>query len=454
MKRLLSLIVVSVALFSCRQNITNTITYERGTYVEVNVPNYNINDPVFVSKAIVFYPPGYDQSDTTVKYPIAYILHGFGGNYTYFRDVYDIGNILSYLIATGEAKPMILVLVNGINSFGGSFYTNSILFGNYRSYLISDLIPYIESQVIGKQKLTGERYIGGYSMGGYGSGKLAALHPDLFDKVAILSGPLGFAIYLESQVQNDLMNILKAENAKDSLVFGIDSIWIYQGDTITHKFIYLGSKVISQRFPQTFDTLVTFLLPDGKSFVYQDTSYIQNDTLVVVKFLGKRYNIQGAPIKAFTNFLVALSAAFSPKADACANFSADFDYVIQNNDPVCIGFSMPISKAIDNVDINLLQNVWIPNHDVQQLIDDNGNNIVANNVRWYISHGNYGELEVMIAYMNQLAITKLKTVYGNQFAQSVEYYTYQGDSDPFGFPATHNQYIYEEIGNMLRFFSR
>jgi len=85
MKRFVSFIALGVLLagYGCTKK-DSTINFELGTYsVPEVVPDNTVSpyDPYFDSKVIIYYPPGYDLSDSTTKYPVAYFLHGFGGLY-------------------------------------------------------------------------------------------------------------------------------------------------------------------------------------------------------------------------------------------------------------------------------------------------------------------------------------------------------------------------------------
>ena len=86
---------------------------------------------------------------------------------------------------------------DGKNKYGGSFYLNSELIGNYEDYVVNEVVSHIDKNY----RTLRERdacVIAGASMGGYGSVTLAMKHPDVFSAVAALSPPLGFNIMIDS----------------------------------------------------------------------------------------------------------------------------------------------------------------------------------------------------------------------------------------------------------------
>ena len=129
----------------------------------------------------IYLPPSYGSSNK--KYPVMYYLHGYGGNANEAR---VITNILDNYILADKAQEMIVVGINGNNRFGGSFYANSPITGNWRDFVINDVIGYIDSNY---RTLTQAKYRGivGYSMGGYAAINIALKHPDKFKHVFGLS---------------------------------------------------------------------------------------------------------------------------------------------------------------------------------------------------------------------------------------------------------------------------
>ena len=449
----------------------NTISFDLGMYSDpTEVPGVLVTqyDPTFESKIIIYYPPGYNAADTSIKYPVAYFLHGYGGDYTYYKDVYDLGTLMSYLMATDSIEPMILVFVNGRNLFYGSFYTNSEyggnpVFGLHEDYFVSELVPYVENQLIGDEKLNGERYIAGYSMGGYGAFMLAAKHSDLFHKAAALSGPHAFAIFAASDsARQGLFNFLHDELSLDSLQFLVVRNYLVGEAVVRADTLQNTYTAVEDRLPVGLDTLFYIFTKPGTMVI--DT--VLNQTLVGDTIVETRYQVihtyaRTYP-KRFTMYMTALSGAFTPKVGQCTNFSVDStgnEYIVAIVDSgagLCAGIRLPVYKNLDGNLVNDVIAEWINDHDVQKLLQDNAANIVSSGIKWYMSSGTGtgSDLETVIYAMNQVAENVLKNIYGSNFDDNVKVNYYDGSSDPFGFPATHNQYIYEELGNVLRFFGK
>ena len=81
---------------------------------------------------------------------------------------------------------MIVVAPNGRNAYGGAFYTNSTVNGNWEDYLVRDLVAYVDAnyRTLARPESRG---IAGHSMGGYGAIVLAMKHPDVFSTLYALS---------------------------------------------------------------------------------------------------------------------------------------------------------------------------------------------------------------------------------------------------------------------------
>ncbi len=100
---------------------------------------------------------------------------------------------------------MIVVGVNGKNQFGGSFYANSPVTGNWEDFLTKDVVNYIDSKY---RTLEGpeNRGITGFSMGGSGAVNVALSHPDKFGHLYTLSPGLfdekGLDVATEQWVSN------------------------------------------------------------------------------------------------------------------------------------------------------------------------------------------------------------------------------------------------------------
>jgi S-formylglutathione hydrolase len=146
-----------------------------------------LGDPT-EQKIYVYLPPSYASS--TKRYPTLYLLHGFLGNSSgWISGAYQglsLQTLMDDLIKANKVREMIVVSANGFNAYGGSFYTNSPVTGNWDDFITKDLVSNIDSsyRTIAKAESRG---IAGHSMGGYGAVTLGMKHPDVFNALYALS---------------------------------------------------------------------------------------------------------------------------------------------------------------------------------------------------------------------------------------------------------------------------
>ncbi len=137
----------------------------------------------------IYLPEGYNEQDS-VRYPVIYFLHGAGLNQTSYQ---NLSGTLNDLIENKKISPVIVVKPDGsIGPWGGSFYTNSELYGNFEDYIVYDLSDYIDTN-FKTISTRNKRAIMGHSMGGYGAMKLALKHTDKYCAVVSHSAPLDFS---------------------------------------------------------------------------------------------------------------------------------------------------------------------------------------------------------------------------------------------------------------------
>ncbi|MGR5288617.1 alpha/beta hydrolase [Vibrio maritimus] len=130
-------------------------------------------------------PPSYHTSNK--RYPVVYYLHGYNGS---VREADRIAKHLPTLLAQDNAlTEMIIVGINGANQFGGSFYVNSAVTGNWEDFVVNDVINYLDTHY---RTLSEAHYRGlaGFSMGGFATTNLALRHPDTFQHMHAFSAGL------------------------------------------------------------------------------------------------------------------------------------------------------------------------------------------------------------------------------------------------------------------------
>jgi S-formylglutathione hydrolase FrmB len=235
-----------ILYLGCRKADQEVLTINHGKVEEIKI-NVDPTLGIVTPKALVYLPPNYDPNK---NYPIIYLLHGFGGDYrtyVYFNGVHEI---LDYLISTGQIEPVIVVMPDGRNLVGGSFYTNSrfydpasggyaplVAFGDYETYIVDSLISQIERRYGGLRYRT-KRGIMGLSMGSYGSAKLWLKHTDKFGAVALHSGPLAFDKLLDDNVIDSLFKDWNRIGRKLWIkeYLGREHIWLTLGTGLSAAF--------------------------------------------------------------------------------------------------------------------------------------------------------------------------------------------------------------------------
>lgn len=113
-----------------------------------------------------------------------------GDQFFYFN--HGLQQISEDLIASGEIKPMIICCVTNDKVFGGYFYAghfpaagdNDALYGNALVRFISDNYPVFDAAA--------QRGIGGVGMGAYGAFRAAIMHPGTFTSITTTDGPFDF----------------------------------------------------------------------------------------------------------------------------------------------------------------------------------------------------------------------------------------------------------------------
>ena len=205
-------------------------------------------DTSFFSEALqetkmvdVFLPPGYD-ADTNVYYSVIYILHGWGGDQnqgnTYMNHAYN-------LINSGSINPVIMVCAdNSPGPFGGSYYVNSELWGDYETYMVNDLTNWIESTYRAKPDRN-HRGLLGLSMGGYGAFRYGILHKQQYRALVSASGIINFSD--EDAFTNTWQMILQ-ENAGPTYSFD----YYETGDYTKGQFLLCGAFSPNLISPQTW----------------------------------------------------------------------------------------------------------------------------------------------------------------------------------------------------------
>ena len=177
---------------------------DKGSLYSVNrVPHGNVSKVWYPSPTLktnrrmtVYTPADYDKGG---RYPVLYLLHGAGGDEDAWTTLGRAAQILDNLIASGKAKPMIVVMPNGNancdaapGEWDKGMYKPSFMGHNASKPVASteesfkDIVNYVDKnyRTLANKK---NRAICGLSMGGGHSFGISKLYPDLFNYVGLFS---------------------------------------------------------------------------------------------------------------------------------------------------------------------------------------------------------------------------------------------------------------------------
>jgi hypothetical protein len=354
------------------------------------------------------------------------LLHGYGGNYKYFRVIFDIKNTLDEMISSGEIQPMVVIMPDADDNFGGSFYTNSptdsfrtgidttiippdttidtlvvppettyvvgdtlidttwfvgSFTGNFENYIVNDLMPYITHN-FNVDTTTGGRGVSGHSMGGYGAYKMTMNHPELFGSISSMSAPLAF-----------------------------------QGLTA------LFPTVFGENGFNPADTL------DGDG--------LRSDSLIAIRD-SIFYAIAPSSRKRLTSMMFAMGAAFSPH-EVYNPDTTLFHRVVRTQ--LFIGVDLPF-KINGNLDSTFWAEKWLAN-DITTMLTSGGY-VALQGKALYLDCGNADDIGLQ--YQNRGFDQALTAV--NLPHTYTEYAGYPNT------PADHNRFIADRLREVLKFHSQ
>lgn len=242
---------------------------------------------------IVYLPPSY-RATTTRRYPVAYYLHGLGGDETNWTKVGGVDQVMDSLVAAGRPE-MIIAMPDADDSWyatynvllddagcrrmlrqGAEADRDCVAWPHYDDYIAFDVVRHMD----GKYRTFGNvrnRAIAGLSMGGYGAVLLALQYRTVFSAAASHSGvlsPMEFApptfgrgLYTRATADSTAAAQFGARNAaKFRIVFGADSSGWRSRDPAT-----LAARLLNRglTLPALFADCGTgdVFLPQSRAFV-------------------------------------------------------------------------------------------------------------------------------------------------------------------------------------------
>jgi len=166
-----------------------------------DVPHGTLHHHFYKSAAIgdrrdyyVYTPPEY-RPNSRAKYPVLYLLHGYGGDAQQWSAEEMANVIMDNLLAKGKVKPMLVVMTlgYGISNFastnGPDIFNQDIVQQNYDNYmktLLNEVIPAVQSDYRASSN-PADRAIAGLSMGGSESLYVGLKNPATFSHIGAFS---------------------------------------------------------------------------------------------------------------------------------------------------------------------------------------------------------------------------------------------------------------------------
>lgn len=203
---------------------------------------YHSETAGFDRRLTVYTPAGYEDSRS--RYPVLYVLHGIGGDEDAWVTQGRAAQILDNLIASGSAKPMIVVFTNGNISQEAAPLENATGYDRPTMQLPQTMegtfersFPEIVKFIDGRYRTVAAkkgRAICGLSMGGFHTLNISVNYPDMFAYSGMFSAAIGVSDPSVSPLYQDFDAKLAAYFAgKPALLWiGIGNTdFLYQANT-------------------------------------------------------------------------------------------------------------------------------------------------------------------------------------------------------------------------------
>ena len=177
-------------------------------YMPQDVPHGQVRETWYHSRvtgtwrpAMVYTPPGYD-TQVKERYPVLYLQHGGGEDESGWTRQGKANFILDNLVASGKAKPMMIVMANGYARRGGQSTPDLAgkpfgspemrkamqdMMSAFEDDMTQALIPFIDS-TFRTMPDRDHRAMAGLSMGGMQTFQVTFDHLELFSYIGGFSG--------------------------------------------------------------------------------------------------------------------------------------------------------------------------------------------------------------------------------------------------------------------------
>jgi enterochelin esterase-like enzyme len=136
--------------------------------------------------ATVYLPPSYAGAPAR-RYPVLYLLHGYGGRQdTFTTRLASLAESQDRLASQPGFSEFIVVTPSAYTLHKGSMYSNSPTTGDWERFVADDLVAYMDSHYRTLATRV-SRGLAGHSMGGYGALRIGMKRPDVFAALYLMS---------------------------------------------------------------------------------------------------------------------------------------------------------------------------------------------------------------------------------------------------------------------------
>lgn len=126
----------------------------------------------------IYLPPGYGAT-AGKRYPLLLLLHGGDGSE---RDLARFAPVIDQAIRDGRTPPLVVATPGARRSLYMDYRDGS---ERWETFVVSELLPHLHAS-LDVSPARKDTLVGGWSMGGLGSLRLAFKHPEIFGAVAAL----------------------------------------------------------------------------------------------------------------------------------------------------------------------------------------------------------------------------------------------------------------------------
>lgn len=207
-----------------------------GLYAVQDVPHGSVSKVWYHSDATgqdrrmtVYTPAGYETSGK--NYPVLYLLHGMGGDENAWSELGRATQILDNLIASGKARPMIVVMPNGNISMpsapGESYLGLTVpttdlprtMEGSFEE-AFPEIVEYVDANYRTRHDKN-SRAVAGLSMGGFHSLNISMNYPDLMGYVGLFSAAVRPLSSGDIKIQENMEQKLQRQFENPPLLYWI-----------------------------------------------------------------------------------------------------------------------------------------------------------------------------------------------------------------------------------------